>query len=82
MRMVCSYRGTPRVWEVSEPDFLLGRAHENSPSLVDPYPNAKISRLHAMSWRKHGCDWIEDLQSSRRTLLNNIEIKGDGKKEN
>jgi adenylate cyclase len=80
MRIVCSCRGTQRVWEVTEPDFVLGRAHENSPPLLDLSPDTKISRQHARIWQEDGCHWIEDLQSSRGTLLNDIEIKGEGKK--
>jgi adenylate cyclase len=81
MRIVASYRGTQRAWEVTEPDFVLGRAHDNSPPLLDLSPDKKISRLHARIWEQDGCHWIEDLQSSHGTLLNNVEIKGQGKQK-
>ena len=81
MRLICSLRDTQRVREVAEPDFVIGRAHENSPSLLDLSPDMKISRLHARVWKEDGLYWIEDLQSSRGTLLNNIEIKGQGKQK-
>jgi adenylate cyclase len=81
MRIVCSHRGAQRVWEVNEPDFVLGRAHENSPPLLDLSPDTKISRLHARIWIEDGACWIEDHQSAHGTLLNNIEIKGVGKKK-
>lgn len=80
MRVVSSYRGTQKAWDVTEPDFVLGRAHENSPPLLDLSPDMKISRLHARIWQEDGGHWIEDLQSARGTLLNDIEIKGQGKK--
>jgi adenylate cyclase len=81
MRIVCSYRRTERVWEVAETEFFLGRAHENSPTLLDLSPDTKISRLHARVWKEGRLYWIEDRQSSRGTLLNNIEIKGAGKQK-
>jgi adenylate cyclase len=81
MRIVASYRGSQRAWEVTEPDFVLGRAHDNSPPLLDLSPDKKISRLHARIWEQDGCHWIEDLQSAHGTLLNNVEIKGQGKKQ-
>ena len=81
MRLISSYRGTQRVWEVPEPDFVLGRAHEDSPLLLDLSPDKTISRLHARVWKEDGVYWIEDRQSYRGTLLNNIEIKGQGKQQ-
>jgi hypothetical protein len=80
MRIVCSYRGTPGVWDISELDFVFGPAHENSPPLFRLSPDMRISRLHARIGKEDGEHWIEDLQSSRETLLNSIEIKGEGRK--
>jgi adenylate cyclase len=80
MRLVCSYRGTEKIWEVAEPDFFLGRTHENSPTLLDLSPDMKISRVHARLWKGDDLFWIEDQKSMRGTLLNNVEIKGAGKK--
>jgi len=80
MRIVCSYHGTPRVWKLSELDFVFEPAHENSPPLLDLSPHMRISRLHARIGKEDGENWIGDLQSSRETLLNSIEIKGEGRK--
>jgi len=82
MSMVCSYRGVERVWEVSVPDFLLGRAGENSPPLLDLFPDVKITRLDARIWKEDGMNWIEEFQGWRGTLRNDKEIEGDGKKAN
>src|ERR1700690_2514358 len=79
MRIVCTYRGTDKTWEMSEDEFILGRAHENSPTLLDLSFDKKISRLHARIWKENGDAWIEDHQSLHGTLLNNVEIKGKGK---
>lgn len=79
MRIACSFRGTDRTCEMSESDFVLGRAHENSPALLDLSPDKKVSRVHARIWTEDGAVWIEDNQSLRGTLLNNVEIKGTGR---
>jgi len=79
MRIVCTYRGTDKTWEMSEDEFVLGRAHENSPTLLDLSFDKKISRLHARIWKENGDAWIEDHQSLHGTLLNNAEIKGKGR---
>jgi adenylate cyclase len=81
MRLVCSYRGTEKIWEVAESDFVLGRPHENSPTLLDLSPDKKISRVHARLWKGGDLFWIEDRQSSHGTLLNNVEIRGAGKQK-
>jgi adenylate cyclase len=81
MRIVGSYRGTQKVWEVDEPEFFLGRTHENSPILLDLSPDTKISRLHARIWKDDNTYWVEDRQSTRGTMLNEVEIKGGGKKK-
>jgi len=81
MRIVCSYRSTESSWQVAEHDFVLGRAHENSPLLLDLSPDNKVSRVHARVWKEEDAFWIEDRQSSHGTLLNSVEIKGMGKQE-
>jgi len=81
MRIVCSYGGTEKALEIAEAEFVLGRAHENSPILLDLSPDKKISRVHARLWREDDRYWIEDRQSLHGSLLNNTEIKGAGKQE-
>src|SRR5260370_8342350 len=81
MRLISSYRGRQRVWEVPGCEFGLGGGDEDSPLLLDLSADKTISRLHARVWKEDGAYWIEDRQSSRGTLLNNIEIKGRGKQQ-
>ena len=80
MRIVCSYRNSERTWEVDENDFVIGRAHENAPLLLDLSPDKTVSRVHARIWKQDGGYWIEDRQSASGTLLNDVDIKGDGKR--
>jgi class 3 adenylate cyclase len=80
MRIISSYLGAQRNWETSEWEITFGRPGEKSPSLLDLSPDNKVSRLHGRIWHENGFCWIEDLNSGRGTLLNNVEIKGQGKK--
>lgn len=80
MRIACAYRGVEKTWEVAEDDFVIGRAHENSPLLLDLSPDKTVSRVHARIWKGDGCYWVEDQQSASGTLLNEVEIKGSGKR--
>lgn len=79
MRIVCTYHGTQRSWETSEREVVFGRAEEKSPRGLNLSPDEKVSRVHGRIWQKNGSYWIEDLNSSRGTLLNGVEIKGRGK---
>jgi adenylate cyclase len=79
MRIVCSYHGTQKVWETPETEVVFGRAEEASPVILDLSPDQRVSRLHGRIWQEHGLYWVEDLNSSRGTQLNGIEIKGLGK---
>src|SRR5882762_1704111 len=80
MRIISSYLGAQRNWETSEWEITFGRPGEKSPSLLDLSPDNKVSRLHGRIWHENGFCWIEDLNSGRGTLLNNVEIKGQGKR--
>jgi adenylate cyclase len=80
MRIISSYLGAQRNWETSEREITFGRLGEKSPSVLDLSPDNKVSRLHGRIWQENGSYWIEDLNSGRGTLLNNVEIKGLGKK--
>jgi class 3 adenylate cyclase/pSer/pThr/pTyr-binding forkhead associated (FHA) protein len=81
MRIISSYLGARRSWETSEREITIGRAAEKSASVLDLSPDHKVSRSHGRIWRENGFLWIEDLNSGRGTLLNNVEIKGQGKKK-
>jgi adenylate cyclase len=81
MRITCLHRDTKRVWETPETEVFFGRAEEKWPTVLDLSPDQKVSRLHGRIWEEDGLCWIEDLNSSRGTLLNGIEIKGRGKQQ-
>jgi adenylate cyclase len=81
MRITCSYCDTKRVWETSETEVVFGRAEEKWPVILDLSPDPRVSRLHGRIWEEAGLCWIEDLNSSRGTQLNGVEIKGLGKRQ-
>jgi adenylate cyclase len=81
MRITCSYREAQKVWQTSESEVVVGRSEEKGLIILDLTPDQRVSRLHARIWEVNGVCWIEDLNSSRGTSLNGVEIKGRGKQE-
>ncbi len=81
MRIVSSYRDTERVFETPKSEVLFGRPDEKERIDLDLSPDLKVSRRHGRIWEENGQFWIEDLNSSRGTLLSGVEIKGQGKRE-
>src|ERR1700739_4239296 len=79
MRITCCYHDENRVWETRETEVYFGRAEGNLPVVLDLSPDQRVSRLHGRIWEEDGTCWIEDLNSSRGTQLNGVEIKGRGK---
>ena len=81
MRIICLYREKQKVWETPETEVVFGRAEDQSPIILDLSPDQKVSRIHGRIWEEDGLYWVEDLNSSRGTQLNGIEIKRRGKQQ-
>lgn len=81
MRIVSTYRGSERAWETREPEVVFGRTDDKSAAILDLFPDQKVSRVHGRIWEEGGLYWIEDLNSTRGTRLNGVEIKGRGKQQ-
>ena len=79
MRIVISYRGNEKTWETPEPEVVFGRTDDESATVLDLFPDKKVSRAHGRIWDAGGLYWIEDLNSKWGTRLNGVEIKGRGK---
>ena len=79
MRITCSYRDAKKVWETSEKEVIFGRSEEKLPIILDLSPDQRVSRMHGRIWEEDGLCWVEDLDSSRGTQINGVEIKGRGK---
>src|ERR1700736_6923422 len=81
MRITCSYRDAEKVWETSEKEVIFGRSEEKLPIILDLSPDQRVSRMHGRIWEEDGLCWEEDLDSSRGTQINGVEIKGRGKQQ-
>ena len=81
MRITCSYRDAQKVWETSEKEVIFGRSEEKLPIILDLSPDQRVSRMHGRIWEEDGLCWVEDLNSSRGTQINGVEIKGRGKQQ-
>jgi adenylate cyclase len=79
MRITYSYQGGEQVFESETSQALIGR-HKVGLS-IDLAPDMRASRLHARVWVEDDKLWIEDLNSTRGTKVNNAEIKGQGKRQ-
>jgi len=60
---------------------VFGRTDDKSAAILDLSPDQKVSRVHGRIWEEGGLYWIEDLDSTRGTRLNGVEIKGRGKQQ-
>jgi adenylate cyclase len=81
MRITCSYRDAQKVWETPEMEVIFGRSEEKLPIILDLSPDQRVSRMHGRIWEEDELCWIEDLNSSRGTQINGVEIKGRGKQQ-
>ena len=81
MLITCLYRDSQKVWETYETEVVFGRSEEKLPIILDLSPDQRVSRMHGRIWQEQGLYWIEDLNSSRGTQLNGVEIKGRGKQQ-
>ena len=81
MRIISVFQEAKKVWETSEREVVFGRSEEKLPIILDLSPDQRVSRMHGRIWEEDGLFWIEDLNSSRGTLLNGVEIKGRGRQQ-
>src|SRR5437870_12202639 len=81
MRIVSSYRGTERVFETPKSEVLFGRPDDKEHIDLDLSPDLKVPRRHGRISEENGQFWIEDLNSSRGTLLSAVEIKVHAKRD-
>jgi adenylate cyclase len=74
-----SYRGGERAWDRPGTEVVFGRTEGRSAAFLDLSPDQKVSRVHGRIWEEGGLYWIEDLNSTRGTRLNGVEIKAGEK---
>jgi adenylate cyclase len=79
MRIVHSFEGRDSSFETSRRRVVIGRSKDGLVIDLDLTPDMTVSRPHAVLIAEGASYWIEDLGSTRGTLLNGREIKGLGR---
>lgn len=80
MRIVYTHEGKESAFETDKRKVVIGRAKPDLVIDLDLTPDKTVSRPHAMIWAEGSRFFLEDLNSSRGTLLNGEEIKGTGRR--
>ncbi len=80
MRIVRSYDGKDTVFETTKRRVTIGRARADLDVDLDLSPDKTVSRPHAAIVVDDGRFFIEDLGSSRGTLVNGEDVKGMGRR--
>jgi len=76
MRITWEYQGNTETVEFVRDDVVIGRAADKEgrePDLCLGF-DAKISRRHARVWQEDDDYWLEDLGSTRGTLVNGHKL--------
>src|SRR5262245_27922762 len=80
MRIVRSFEGKDTVFETTKRRVTIGRARADLDVDLDLSPDKTVSRPHAAIVVDDGRFFIEDLGSSRGTLVNGEDVKGMGRR--
>lgn len=64
-------------WILEPGEYIIGRYPSNDIVLPDPY----VSRRHARIFYRDGDWFIEDLESTNGTVVNNEDIRGKGSRK-
>ncbi len=80
MRISYSFDGKESAFATDKRTVVIGRAKPGLEIDLDLTPDKTVSRPHATISQEGARYWIEDLNSSRGTLLNGEEIKGVGRR--
>ena len=80
IRILYDYQGRQRTFERPAAHVIIGRPDEGVVVDLDLTPDLAVSRPHARIWLEGGHCWIEDLGSTRGTLISGEDIRGQGKK--
>jgi adenylate cyclase len=79
MQIILTGQGRDEKKELGEA-LVIGRSSPSAPVDLDLRPDKTVSRRHARISLEGGEYWIEDLNSSAGTLVNGVQIKGQGKR--
>lgn len=70
-----------RVVDFTKDEVIVGRPKDGVPPDLDLYPDLNVSRRHCKFTFDGTAHWIEDTSSSGGTLLNDAEIKSQGRQQ-
>jgi len=79
MRIIHSHAGKESTFDTTKRKVVIGRSKDPEIDL-DLTPDKAVSRSHASISAEGTRYWIEDLNSTRGTLVNGEEIKGMGRR--
>ena len=80
MRIAYAFDGKDSAFATDKRKVVIGRAKAGLHIDLDLTPDKTVSRPHAAISQEGQRYWIEDLNSSRGTLVNGEEIKGMGRR--
>jgi adenylate cyclase len=81
VRIHFTYNGKSAVFDKQIEKVIVGRPKENVTVELDLTPDESVSRPHACIWIEGDQYWVEDLGSTRGTLVSGEEIKDQGKRQ-
>jgi adenylate cyclase len=79
MRILYAYQGKATTFDRPLAAAVIGRPKPGVAIDLDLSPDSTVSRPHARIWLENDRWWIQDLGSSGGTLVNDEEIRGEGK---
>ena len=80
MRILLSHEGQDKSFDTAKQRVVIGRAKAGLDLDLDLSHDKTVSRPHAVITSEGSRYWIEDLNSTRGTLLNGEEVKGMGRR--
>jgi hypothetical protein len=77
MRIIYSFQGKKWAMDYEGTQAVIGRWAPQNDIDLDLHPDMKVSRRHAQIWQDQGGHyWIKDLGSTRGTLVDGVDIRG------
>ena len=81
MRILCTHDGKETTFTTEKQRVVIGRSKQGVAVDLELASDKTVSRPHAVMSTQGPRYWIEDLNSTRGTLVNGEEIKGVGPRE-
>lgn len=79
IRLTYTYRDSVRIFETDRGSIIIGRPQPGVEIDLDLTPDNMVSRRHTRIWADEEGHWIEDLSSTRGTIVDGIDIRKTGR---